>query len=132
MPKKIKKSKFNVTGQDPLTEQMYGEGAIRLCDCRLVMRDGGSVYTGEQDEPEDKEKWIRKMGIFGVAVNVPNMVNGDKAFQMWDCDIIVIPRKKYRRGLGVNKGRADQVLCGGQIGNPDAWEELIFDENDKK
>ena len=35
MAKKIKKSKFNVTGQDPLTEQMYGEGAIRLADCRM-------------------------------------------------------------------------------------------------
>jgi hypothetical protein len=130
MPKKVKKSKFNMTGQDPITEQMYGKGAVRLADCRMVIRDGGSEYIGDRDEPEDMDKWIKKVGLFGVAVNVPNMVNGDGAFQMWDCDIILIPRKKYRRGLGVNKGRADQVLCGGQIGNPDQWEELIFDKDD--
>lgn len=131
MAKKIKKSKFNVTGQDPLTESMYGKGAIRLTDCRLIFRDGGSVYAGEQGEPEDEKKWVNRMGVFGVAVDVPNIVNGDKEFQMWDCEVIVIPRKKYRKGLGNNKGRADQVLCGGAIGITDAWEELIFDVEDK-
>jgi hypothetical protein len=127
MPKKIKKSKFNVTGQDQLTEQMYGEGAIHLVDCRMVMRDGGTDYINPN---KPNEMAIKKMGIFGVAVNVPNMVNGDGEFQMWDCEVIIIPRKKYRKGLGANHGRADQVLCGGQIGNPDGWAEEIFDRDD--
>ena len=129
MAKKIKKSKFNVTGQDPLTESMYGEGAIRLNDCRIVMKDGGSVYTGEQGEPEDEEKWMNRMGMYGVAANVPNMVNGDGKLQMWDCDIIVIPRKKYRDGF--NGMRADQVLCSGSLANPDCWAEEIFNVDDK-
>lgn len=129
MAKKIKKSKFNVTGEDPLTEMTYGEGAIHLVDCRIVMRDGGSVYTGEQGEPEDENKWVNKMGMYGIAINVPNMVNGDGKLQMWDCEVIIIPRKKYRDGF---KGkRADQILCSSGMGNPDAWEELIFDREDK-
>ena len=132
MAKKIKKSKYNVTGQDPITESMYGKGAIRLPDCRIVMRDGGEVYTGERGGTGDQKKRIRKMGMFGVAINVPDMVNGDGEFQMWDCDIVIIPRKKYRKGLSENHGRADQVLCGGQIGNPESWAELIFDRDDKK
>lgn len=129
MPKKIKKSKFNVTGQDQLTEQIYGKGAIRLVDCKIVMRDGGSVYIGDRDEPEDKEKWINRMGMYGVAMNVPNMVNKDKKLQMWDCEIIIIPKKKYRKGF--DRMRADQVLCSGRLGDPDAWEELIFDSEYK-
>ena len=51
---------------------------------------------------------------------------------MWDCDLIIVPRKKYRKGLGANHGRADQVLCGGQIGNPEMWGEEIFDREDSK
>jgi len=120
-PKKIKNSKFNVTGEDTLTEYAYGVGAIRLHDCRIVMRDGGTV-----DVPGVGP--ISKMGMFGVAIDVPNMVNGDEAFQMWDCDVIIIPRKKYRKGF---KGmRADQVLTSGALGVPESWEELIFDRED--
>ena len=118
MAKKVKRSKYNATGQDPLTEYAYGVGAVRLHDCRIVMRDGGTI-----DVPGIGE--ITKTGLFGVAINTPNMVNGDKDWQMWDCDMIIIPRKKYRKGF---RGmRADQVLTHGQLGDPEAWEELIFD-----
>ena len=129
-PKKIKKSKFNVTGQDLISESLYGKGAIQLNNCRIIMRDGGSIYAGEQDEPNDEEKWVKRMGMYGVAINVPNMVNGDGKLQMWDCDLIIIPRKKYRDGF--NGKRADQILCSGGLGNPECWKEEIFDIDDKE
>ena len=97
---------FNVTKQDPLTEYTYGDGAIHLTDCRMIVKDGGYVYAGEQEEPEDKGKWINRIALYGIAINTPNMVNKDKKLQMWDCDVIIIPRKKYRDGF--NKNRADQ------------------------
>jgi len=69
------------------------------------------------------------MGIYGVAVNTPNIVNGDGKLQMWDCEIIIIPKKKYRNGF--DGKRADQILCSQTLGSPECWEEEIFDVNDE-
>ena len=64
LPKKIKKSKFNMTGQDPLTEQMYGEGAVRLADCRMVMRDGGTEYIqGNNGSETSIKKWVSSVWL---------------------------------------------------------------------
>ena len=126
MAKKIKNSKFNVTGEDVLSEQMFGEGAVRLGNCRMGIRNGKSQSIDTIDGGTEE---VTSTVLFGIAIHTPNMVNGDEAFQMWECEVIIIPRKKYRRGLRLNKGRIDRVLCGGQIGDPDCWEEEIFDKN---
>jgi hypothetical protein len=42
---------------------------------------------------------------------------------MWDCEVIIIPRKKYRDGFSGH--RADQILAGA-FSDPDSWEEQIL------
>ena len=118
MAKKVKNSKFNVIGQDPLTEQMLGEGAVRLNNCRMLIKDGEKV--------EIEGVKINKIGLYGIAIDTPNMVNGDEVWQMWDCEIYIVPRKKYRKSNFFKGSKADQIMNHGSMGNPKLWEEEIF------
>ncbi len=115
MAKKVDKSPYHKEGVDPVTELHLGEGAIRLEECRIVINGGRTVDVGEHT--------INKLTIFGVALSEKDMVCGDRESQMWECDIIVIPRKKYRKGF--HGWRADQILCD-KFAEPDKWEEEIF------
>jgi len=116
MAKQIKKSKFH--GEpDKLAENGYGEGAIRRTSARLVVRGGAERYdsgTGSQ---------VVCNGMWGSIVGPNDITGGDPEFQMWDCEVIIIPKRKYRKGF---RGyRADQVLCA-NFADPNSWEEQIF------
>ncbi len=65
---------------------MLGEGAVRLNNCRMLIKDGEKV--------EIEGVKINKIGLYGIAIDTPNMVNGDEVWQMWDCEIYIVPRKK--------------------------------------
>ncbi len=118
MAKKVENSKHHVVGADPLTESMFGEGAIRIPECRIVVKRGGKGYLA------DNVTTVNKLGIYGVGIHSEDITNDDEKLQMWDCEIIIIPRKKYRDGF--NGKRADQILCSGVMGEPDLWKEEIF------
>ena len=113
MAKTVINSKF-IGPADPLTEMLVGqEGAIRLPEVRVVVKGG---YEGSSPY---------RIGLYGVAVAEIDPTNHDGKLQMWDGEVILLPRKKYR--VGFKGKRADQILCSGSMGNPECWEELIWE-----
>lgn len=120
------KSKHHRPGLDVVTEMIYGEGAIHLDDCRMVIKRGVEISAHDEDGEHKFDR--HRLGLYGVALLTEDVTNDDPKLQMWDCEIIIIPRKKYRNGF--NGKRADQILTSGSLGNPEAWEEVIFERKD--
>jgi hypothetical protein len=116
MAKKINNSPFHKKGVDPVTELLIGvDGAVRLEECRIVLNGGRTVKVGEHT--------INKIGIYGSILTDKDIVQGDEEFQMWECEVIIIPRKKFRQGF---RGyRSDQVLAC-DFSNPEKWKEQIL------
>ena len=115
MAKKVKDSKHHKEGADLITEQMFGEGAIRLEEVRMVV-------SGRHPEQIKGQK-INKMLLMGCALTPLDILGDDDSNQMWECEVIIIPRKKFRKGFMGH--RADQILAD-NFASEERWEEEIF------
>lgn len=95
---------------DFMTEMEHGKGAIRRV-AKLIMS-----HTNMKAEATL---------IAGVAV--PELPIEDcLGREMWECEIIIIPIRKYRQGDGYKGHRIDQLLTGPYY-DPDQWGEKYFE-----
>jgi len=115
MPDKVDNSPFNKTGADPLAEMNFGQGAVHIKECRLVVQRKPSVQVGEHT--------VGKLAFFGSCLTQKDLVGGDNHNQMWECEVVIIPKRKYREGFQGH--RADQILCD-DFSNPENWKEQIL------
>lgn len=115
MAKQVDKSKYDVS-PDKISEWTFGEGAIYLPECRFVMRGGDHAY-------DEKGKKHARVGIWGSTLCPKDITGGDKEFQMWECEVVLIPKRKYRKGFPGR--RADQILVD-NFADPNSWDEQIF------
>jgi len=100
---------------DLLTEQLYGEGAFRAIGKFIVHGDGPHK---------------RNVHLFAgvIAGDAPQGADGNH--QMWECEIIVIPRRKFRDDGRFNGHRIDQLLTG-HFGDREMWEQPPYwEKND--
>lgn len=110
--------------KDILTEWEYGEGAIKMAGKFLMLRrEKRSIILGvvlESLHTSDSKKLtdIKKI---------------DEGVEMWESEIILIPRRKY--GYNIEKCfgalTPDQMLAS-EWGNPENWNKRIFDKTKKK
>lgn len=115
---------------DYFTEALVGErGAIKT-KARIVLRPRVGATHG-----------LTQIGIWGAILSEFGTLvkKENEGFnEMWECDIIIIPKKKYsahkkndKRGkpsYSFKGYRADQMLCGGYE-HPEAWGEKYFDSS---
>lgn len=110
---------------DVLTEMLVGqEGAIRM-PAKLVLRPGHT------------EDGLTQIGLWGAAASawgslvLPENLRHN---EMWEVEIILLPRRKYTSKLPEARGdithafagkRADQMLCGGYE-RPEMWGPCYF------
>ncbi len=98
-----------------LLKEVFGEHAISAIG-KLVMM-GAHRATG------DAEQYGGATAIAGVVI--PDLVTDTDQHEMWECEIIIIPRRKYR-GFDVPNCRIDQVLAS-NYGDPERWAEKVFE-----
>lgn len=122
--------------EDVLSEMLMGEkGAVRCV---------GKLYIS----PRSQEIEGMQLVVIGGAVVSPeggNLVLPENAkyAEMWECEIIIIPKRKYSSFGKKTKGgkrfggnipfngyRIDQVLCG-NYGDPEAWGREYFQAKDE-
>ncbi len=101
--------------QDWITKSMHGDDAVHTVG-KLVM------MGGNRNDPK-----VQKIGgmtcVFGLLV--PDLVPTTDAHEMWECDVIIIPRRKYRGWIEPG-ARVDQMLTG-NFGDPELWDEKFFE-----
>ena len=118
---------------DVMAEMLTGEkGAIR-CIGKFYISPRGNEIDG-----------MPLVMIAGAAVSpcggkLVSPENEGHA-EMWECEIIIIPKRKYSGKLESRRvggaayayegWRVDQVLCA-QYGNPEQWGRKYFDTNEK-
>ena len=113
-----------MSNTDVLTEWEHGPGAVRM-PAKLVLR------------PSGKDDGFTQIGLWGSAMShVGSLVlpENEDRWEMWECEIIIIPRRKYSGRLPNGKTafggmRADQMLCGG-FGIREYWGPCYYDIND--
>ena len=101
--------------RDYIVKEMFGEHAISAIG-KLVMM-GAHRATGDANE------YGGATAIAGVII--PDLVPDTGQHEMWECEIIIIPRRKYR-GFDVPNCRLDQLLAS-NYGNPERWAEKVFE-----
>jgi hypothetical protein len=117
-PERINNSKWITP--DVLTEQMYGaEGMVLLREVRLLVSGGRSASLDTDKGPEA----IPIIALGGSAAGF-DPTNGDGFWQMWECELLIRPRRKFRKGS--SGWRIDQLMCS-DFANPERWEELIWE-----
>jgi len=108
---------------DALTEMLVAhKGAIRM-PAKLVLRPGATEDIG------------RQIGLWGAAICPPELCplidpRSEGHNEMWECEIIILPRRKYTSKLTVEKNgctghafsglRADQMLVRAYH-RPECW-----------
>ena len=98
---------------DILTEQQYGEGAFRAAG-KFIVHGGeaphlfaGSIYPLDEKPLE----------------------GADGNHQMWECEVIIIPRRKFKDEGTFRGYRIDQVLTS-QFGNREMWQPPYWEKKD--
>ncbi len=85
------------TEPDALSTWMQGEPAMRLA-AKMLVRPGLPIL------------------IAGSALRLDDpaipLLTGRGAYERWDCEVILLPRAKFR-GPDREGARVDQLLCGG-------------------
>lgn len=101
MAAKIKTASFG----NVLAEQLYGDGAFHAVGKFIVHNGGGNgphLFAGT------------------IVGGVPKGANGNH--QMWECEIVVIPIRKFTDGGTFRGFRIDQVLTS-QFGKREMWQQ---------
>ncbi len=112
---------------DVIAEQIVGQkGAVRCVGKIVLGRRGGEIagmqgvmIIGQVVSPE------------GGTLVLPENEGYD---EMWECELIIMPRRKYsahtygKLDYAYNGYRADQILCA-DFGNPKCWGDKYFDIN---
>lgn len=98
--------------KDVLAEMMTAvEGSVR-CSARVYLTGGRTIDSGQYKT------------IIGGVLITDTPINQHEQ-EMWECDIILIPKKKHK-GPGVFHGhRIDQVLTFGYE-DPEKWDGCFF------
>lgn len=93
---------------DILTEQMYGEGAIKTI---------GKVVFWETSQNHEDEKVGKLTAFCGAVFYPPGKIVGEKnpgQHEMWEGEIVFIPKRKwgnFKKMSGPFSGmRPDQIL----------------------
>jgi hypothetical protein len=87
-------------------EMMYGERAVTV-RARLMLTAGGGAQV---------KGLIKLMGGFSGFALSGNIKPSRAEYEVWDCDILIVPRRIHRDGP--YKGwRIDQVMT--DMGNPE-------------
>lgn len=123
------------TNTDYLTEMLTGEkGAVRCI--------GKFIISPRNQKIEEMPLHL----IAGSAVCPTGLMvlpENAKYNEMWECEIILIPKRKYSgliKGIKGNSGdnvfdhafsgcRIDQILCS-NFGSPESWGKKYFDYKD--
>ena len=103
---------------DTLTELTYGEGAVKI-PAKVVMYRSGK----------------NRIVFFGIAL--PDITDPatpeDEPDEMWEGQIIFIPKRKYRRST--NPSFKNAPIDGKMVKNwssPKFWKEKFFSEGDSE
>lgn len=104
--------------RDLISEMVYGKGAIRTPARILTFRTAD--YKGKKRE---------KRSVVIALVAGQTTIDNSGNTEMWDCDIILIPKAKYAKNTTTTKFenmRADQKLLSYDVFSPESWEKQIF------
>ena len=99
-----------MTMEDTLTEFIHGPGAIRIA---------GKICLSDQP-PKNGE--LHKTIIAGVAVS-PEMITKDGWQEMWEAEIIIIPKKKFNAKIG---WLAEDLITSGIDQGEELWGKPYF------
>jgi len=98
---------------DKITEMLHGEGAFRAAG-KFIVHGGKAPY-------------LFAGAIYPLNDEAPQGADGDH--QMWECEVIIIPRRKAKDDGTFSGYRIDQVLTH-QFGNREMWQEPYWEKKD--
>lgn len=113
----------NMIRENYLAKELHGDHAIHAAG-KIVLWGAHRYHT-----PESVKELGGATGIGGVII--PDLIPDTNLHEMWECEIIIIPRRKYKSrpigdGLGYSGHRIDQILTS-NFGDPKRWGEKYYD-----
>lgn len=98
-----------------LNKQMHGDKAITIEACRMLITP--------QSLPKEAKGW-RKYMIGGIILSESEITRPDvseNGYEMWDCEIIILPKKRYFGGGKYKAYRIDQAMVSDGL-KSESWE----------
>ena len=121
MPKRTPKSKAEALQgpRDELSEMMYGDRVVRCSPVALLMTPS-TPLTLKRD---GKDVEVSRTLVGGTIIG--DMCGAEEGWQLWECDVIVIP--KYKKRDAFFGYRLSDIITTPNYPDPDRWGEILFE-----